>query len=120
MRAAQRVAHSDSVEAVRAVAHAAPRIQAAARSSACCAQYAPHRAVHYQRRPKSGQPFLGADHKTVYRAARPTRLCQACRMPRPGFTARYFVADHRALTSNVVPAPGAGAPAHWQLCNSRE
>ena|SRR5438034_723772 len=92
MRAAQRVAHSSApVEAVSGCGPcAAPRRQAGARSSACCARYASHRAVYYWWHPKIRAAVSGADHKTVTCAVPGRPVCAreaAC----PGrFTARYL------------------------------
>lgn len=60
--------------------------------------------------PQIRRAVSGADHKTVMRAPSCLPVC-AVGAAWPGrLRGRIFVAGHRALTSNVVLAPGAPAP----------
>jgi len=62
--------------------------------------------------PKPAGPFLGAITKRFTRALPCLAVCAAGGARAGPLGGQVFVAGHRALTSNVVPAPGALAPAH--------
>ena len=59
--------------------------------------------------PNPAGRFWGRSQNGHARAVRPARLCRRRRLARPA-SRPDIVAGHRALTSNVVLAPGAPAP----------